>query len=119
MTARHRIVHWTGIVVVALCCLPLVAAAGIRHFGPAACPKCSGKVCQPVAEKVKEEKSGWEIEQKEICIPHITWPWQQCCGPAKCGRVKTINVLKKEEWECERCGYRWEIKSVGTCCPPR
>ena len=33
------------------------------------------------------------------------------CAP-KCGRVRTVKVLKKKSIECKKCGYEWEIKTV-------
>lgn len=80
------------------------------------CPKCSTKVCRPEPTKEKEEKYCWEVECKEICIPHFKWPWAPCCEPPKCGRVRTVKVLEKKEYECEKCRYKWEIVDCG--CKP-
>lgn len=80
------------------------------------CPQCDNKVCVPVPETVKEKKHCWTVECKDICIPHVKWPWQSCCDPPKCGKVRTVKVLKKIEYECESCGYKWDIKTVGCSC---
>ena len=84
------------------------------------CPQCNQpckcKLCEPTPTTEKDKKHCWCIETKDVCIPHIRWPWQPCCEPPKCGRVRTVKVLKKVEYECEKCGYKWEIKCAG-CCP--
>jgi hypothetical protein len=36
-----------------------------------------------------------------------------CSDVARCGQVKTIRVLKRVEYECEKCGYEWKIFDVG------
>jgi hypothetical protein len=79
------------------------------------CPQCDHSVCHAVPETTKQEKHCWQVECKEICIPAIKWPWSPCCEPPRCGKVKMVKVLKKVEYECERCGYRWEIQ----CSPCR
>jgi hypothetical protein len=104
-----------------ICCFLLaVCAISIAQAGPGhrhdCCPDCGNAVCVPTFEAKKEKRHYWEVECKQICIPHIRWPWQSPCEPPKCGRVKTVNVLKKVEYECEKCGCKWEVKSVG-CCP--
>ncbi len=78
------------------------------------CPQC--KTCVAIPEIVKEKKHKWDVECKDICVPHIKWWWQPCCEPPRCGRVKTIKVLKKHEYECEHCGYKWEVHSCGSGC---
>jgi hypothetical protein len=88
----------------------------LLHTCPQCHQACQHKICVPTPTTLKDEKSCWCIETKEICIPHIRWPWQPCCEPPKCGRVRTVKVLKKVEYECEKCGYKWEIKSA--CCAP-
>ncbi|MHB0955469.1 MAG: hypothetical protein ACYC0X_03730 [Pirellulaceae bacterium] len=69
------------------------------------CPNCH-HVCQFSWEKEKVTKHCWRTECKPICIPTITFPWQDGCAP-KCARVKYVNVLKKHEYECERCKYKF------------
>lgn len=34
-------------------------------------------------------------------------------GAARCGKVKTVRVLKKVDYECKKCGYEWKIYNVG------
>lgn len=102
-------------------CLGLLLAlfATVALAGPGrcpTCPQCEHKICVPTPEVVKEKKHCWQVECKDICIPAIRWPWQSCCSPRKCGQVKTIKVLEKVDYECEKCGYKWEIKRVGCDC---
>jgi hypothetical protein len=91
------------------------ALAG-KHHCCETCPQCDNKVCVPTPETTKVKKYCWEIECKDICIPKFKWPWECCCDAPECGQVKTVKVLKKVEYECEECGYKWEIKSVGCGC---
>lgn len=91
-----------------------LAVAGHGHCKT--CPQCDCKVCVPTPETIKEKKHCWEVECKDICIPHFKWPWESCCTPPKCGKVKTVKVLKKVEYECEKCGYKWNVMSTGCGC---
>ena len=86
------------------------------HTCPHCQTQCTPKICEPTPSTDKEKKHCWCIETKEVCIPHIRFPWQPCCEPPKCGRVRTVKTLKKVEYECEKCGYKWEIKCA-SCSP--
>lgn len=82
------------------------------------CPRCNLKVS---LEKIK--KHCYRVGCKTVCIPRVTFPWQICkdkgcnrcgCTPCICcpnppngARLRTVNVLKKFEYECERCKYKW------------
>jgi len=94
---------------------PLLAYAGPGHHHDA-CPECGTAVCLPSIGVVKEKHHRWEVECKQICVPHIRWPWQPCCELPKCGHVKNVKVLKRIEYECEKCGCKWDVKCDG-CCP--
>ncbi len=106
----------TTIFVLCLAAALVGSHAWAGRLGCKTCPQCDHKVCVPVPETVKEKKHCWTVECKDICIPHVKWPWQSCCEPPKCGKVRTIKVLKKVEYECESCGYKWDIKTVGCSC---
>ncbi len=73
--------------------------------GPVVCPNC---YCELKHEVEKEKKYCWNIECKAICIPKVKFPWEDCCAPPKCAKMKYVNVLKKKEYECEVCKYKWE-----------
>ena len=87
------------------------------------CPQCKLTVS---LEKVKKHCYG--VECKTICIPRFSFPWQldrghqgcdggcdsarggsraRCPRPCKGAKVKTVRVLKKYEYECQRCKYQW------------
>ena len=82
------------------------------------CPRCKLEVS---TENVK--KHFYEVVCKEICIPKVTFPWQKprcdkcdggcdtgscdCPIPCKGAHIRTVKVLKKYQYECERCKYKW------------
>jgi hypothetical protein len=80
------------------------------------CPDCGCAICRPVETTIKEKDYCFEVECKQVCIPAIRWPWESCCEPPRCGKVKTVKVLKKVEYECAKCGYQWEIQAVDCKC---
>lgn len=84
--------------------------------GDCCCPQCGCKVCTVEPTKTKEKKHCFNVECKEICIPGIRLPWQCCDAPPNCGKVRTVKVLVKKEYECEKCGWKWSVKTVGTSC---
>ena len=85
------------------------------HHGCHCCPECDNPVCQPTPVTVKVSKHCWEVECKQICIPAFKGPWAPCCEEPKCGRVRTVKILKKVPYECEKCGYKWEVKCLDCC----
>lgn len=95
------------------CMFSAVPLVNVGHgSGPKhnCCPDCGRSVCRLVREPVADEKYCYQVECKQLCIPKIRWPWQSCCDAPQCGRVKTVKVLKRVEYECEACGYRWELQ---------
>jgi hypothetical protein len=87
------------------------------------CPNCCHE-CVFSANKEKVTKSCYDVVCKDICIPRIVFPWQKgCCSCAKGGKdgdgkdgccaihngakTKSVRVLKKYEYECARCKYKW------------
>ena len=94
---------------------PAPLAGEGRGNGHVCCPACN-YVCEFSVEKAKEKKHCYEVECKAICIPPLTFPWQNgygCCkdvacpGTARCGKVKFVRVLVKVEYECTRCKHTW------------
>ena len=71
------------------------------------CPKCQNDFCTLKCEKNKVTKKCFNVDQKIVCIPKVTWPWQKC--PAKCARTRTVNVLKSDKYECCECKYTWSV----------
>ncbi len=78
------------------------------------CPQCQA-YCKVSVEKEKVKHYCWEVECETICIPRVHFPWE-CACPPKCARVKTVRVLKKEEYECEECKYKWTPVTTGCGC---
>ncbi len=78
------------------------------------CPNCC-KTCVGLPERVKIEKECWEVECKEICIPQITFPWEKCCAAPRCGKVISVKTLKRHQYECEGCGYKWSWDKTPCC----
>tara|TARA_R110002111_G_scaffold67_2_gene634 strand:+ start:63687 stop:64145 length:459 start_codon:yes stop_codon:yes gene_type:complete len=73
------------------------------------------KTCRLHMETLKVKKYCFNIECKDICIPPVRFPWQKCCE-LKCGKIKTVRVLKKHEYTCEKCGYKWTVENLcGDC----
>jgi len=83
--------------------------------GKCCCPGCGNKVCCAISEEKTIDKHCYEVECEDICIPKFRMPWEKCCKP-KCARVKTVRVLKKVNYECKSCGYKWEVNCVDGCC---
>jgi hypothetical protein len=98
----------------------LLAAHSLAGFGPGhagcRCPDCGHmKICEPIPEVQKEKRHCWCVDYKDICIPGIKCLWDRSCEP-KCGKVITVKKLRNVEYECEKCGYKWEVRCVG--CEP-
>lgn len=99
---------------IAAVCVGLGTQAALAT-GPACTTGClsscydSEKICCPQLETKTIEKSSFEIECKDICIPAVRFPWSKCCEP-RCGRVRTVRVLKKKTIKLEQCGYEWKIQ---------
>ena len=96
------------------------------------CHSCGEKVCCTYAKPGEETKHCWEVECKEVCIPAVRFPWEcwgakdktQCVDdgfclsrwlPIKCGKVKTVRVLKKVEYKCPKCEYEHRIECRVPC----
>jgi hypothetical protein len=70
---------------------------------------------------VQEKKTCFDVEEKAICIPPITFPWEKSQGKGKggdcavgprCGKVKIVRVLVKQQYECAQCKYTWTAVSL-------
>lgn len=98
----------------------LLAVSSAANAGGHCCPRCS-EPCYPEVSVEDVTKHCWKVECKKVCIPRLTFPWQTCkqsccCNtcpqPAKCGRVRTVRVLVKHEYECKKCKYKWEVNDI-------
>ncbi len=90
----------------------LVNPAACRHCRRAPCTCCE-PVCCPKRVEDKEEKTCWKVVSELVCVPGFRFPWEKCCGPV-CGWVRCVNVLEEHKYECDTCGYEWEVKYVCT-----
>ena len=71
-------------------------------------PTAPCQYCTLESKKVKEDKTRFQVEQKEVCVPAVRLPWMKC-NPPKRSRVRTVNVLKKEKYKGETCEYKWSV----------
>ena len=78
--------------------------------------------CRPGARQETVTKECFEVECEYICIPGIRFPWQNCCEPPSCGKVRRVRRLTSREYECgTRTVWEWEVicqsRYIG-CTPP-
>ena len=104
---RRCLLSLTTAVVLAVC------PAGHSHADNTCCPACN-YACEVSTEVVQEKQTCFDVEEKAICIPPITLPWERSKGKGgdsavgtRCGKVKIVRVLVKQEYECARCKYTW------------
>jgi len=97
--------------------------SGDQPVQAATCDSTSHGSCCPhcllTIDKKKIKKHCYDVQCKKICIPRISFPWQKGCEngcdlPCSCcptppngAKTRTVRVLKKFEYECERCQYKW------------
>lgn len=72
------------------------------------CPSCDCDFCELKVDKTEEEKTCFEVKQKEVCIPAVTLPWKKNCPPTK-SKVRVVNVLGKKKYKCPACKYKWSV----------
>lgn len=101
---------WRSIAAVAL--LTIIAGNGLAGRGHFCCPDCGCTVCVPEPTLLKTKQHCFEVECKDICIPAVRGPCAPCCQEPACGRVRTVKVLKKVEYECQHCGYKWQVQKI-------
>jgi len=86
--------------------------------GTDCCPKCKLEI-----KKEAVKKHFYTVECKTICIPKVTCPWEkspqkvcdgscdsgdcQCPVPCKGARTRKVKFIRKYEYECEKCKYKW------------
>lgn len=90
---------------------------------PCKTPACEGhnipgtkKVCTGLPEVEKVKGTEFDVECKDICIPRVRFPWEKDCCQPRCGRVRTVKVLKTVETEKEECAYKWDIHTILAPC---
>ena len=94
----------------------VLTAAGTVRAEHGDCDRCDNdccedeKICCPQTVTKTVRESCFEVECKEICIPRFRFPWSKECE-SRCGRVRTIKVLKRRHYTFEKCVCRWTIES--------
>ena len=94
---------------------------------PDCCPKCNLEI-----KKEAVKKHFYRVECKTICIPRVTCPWEkppqkvcngscdsgdcQCPVPCKGARTRKVKVMRKFEYECEKCKYKWTPTCLTSDC---
>jgi len=53
-------------------------------------PTAPCQYCTLESKKVKVDKTRFQVEQKEVCVPAVRLPWMKC-NPPKRSRVRTVN----------------------------
>ncbi|GIW97539.1 MAG: hypothetical protein KatS3mg111_0872 [Pirellulaceae bacterium] len=91
----------------------LLLCGGRATAGDPACCMCGKRVCVLEVTPAKEEITCFDVEAKEMCIPGIKLPWE--CK-RRCGRVRTICVLKEVKEERSVCKYDWSVRVICTSC---
>ena len=124
--------HFTAVLLVGL--FPALAVAGSGWFNLFGWHKHADRsspaaTCRVRVETEKVEKTCFETECEQICIPRVTLPWLKrhpnggcdsgCCDAEllcapECGRVITVNTLKERTYECEQPVCKWTIEAG--CC---
>lgn len=120
-------------VILIIAATPTLAFAGsgwFHVFGRHKHHEQSCATCRARIETKKVEKTCFETECVQKCIPKVTFPWQKrhtgcddgcdscgTCNP-RCGKVITVNTLKKRKYECEEPVCKWEIEAgyCDECC---
>jgi len=94
----------------------IASAASAGNCLPGDCkPGCNNAVecvyrCRPVCKQETVKKDYFDVECEYICVPGIKFPWQKCCEPPTCGKVKRVHRLKKDSYECgTRTVWEWEL----------
>ena len=105
----------TVLLTVAVLCLPADAVVA-DDLTPEAEYGCASGCCQQHVEIVKETEYCWEVGNRQVCIPPVCCSWLEWLPFGK-GDVRTVNILKRHEWECEKPVYKW-VPIVEHCCEP-
>jgi|GEM_PF-5657097 len=86
------------------------------------CPDCGhcfnvpSEWCEFNATESTEERTCFKTEQKTVCIPPITFPWQKC-GPVKSAKTRSVTVLTTHKYKCPVCKYSWDVKKADIVWP--
>jgi len=97
---------------------------GLLFFGSGCCatkccvPTCCssyGKTCSPEVKQIEVEHHCYADKCQDICIPAVRFPWEDCCSPLRCGKVRSVKQLTKWEYKCPDCEVEWNVINNGCC----
>ncbi|PQO37995.1 hypothetical protein [Blastopirellula marina] len=83
-----------------------------RCCTPTCCSSC-GKTCSPEVKEIETAHNCYADKCKDVCIPAIRFPWEDCCDPLRCGKVRSVKVLTKWEYKCPDCEVKWNVVNSG------
>ncbi|GAA4438293.1 hypothetical protein [Bremerella cremea] len=104
-----------------------ILGLGLLMYGSGCCttkccvPTCCssyGKTCSPEVKQTETKHNCYADKCKDICIPAVRFPWEDCCTPLKCGRVRSVKQLTKFEYKCPDCEVKWNVVDSGCNCGP-
>lgn len=85
-----------------------------RCCTPTCCSSC-GKTCSPEIKETETAHNCYADKCNDVCIPAVRFPWESCCDPLRCGKVRSVKVLTKWEYKCPDCEVQWNVVNSGCC----
>ncbi|PQO25539.1 hypothetical protein C5Y96_24705 [Blastopirellula marina] len=101
-----------------------IIGLGLLFFGSGCCatkcctPTCCssyGKTCSPEVKEIEVAHNCYADKCKDVCIPAVRFPWEDCCSPLRCGKVRSVKQLTKWEYKCPDCEVKWNVINNGCC----
>ena len=89
---------------------------GLLLLGSGCCATrcCSyGKTCSPEIKATEVKHNCYCDTCKDICIPAVRFPWEDCCAPLRCGYVRSVKQLTKWEYKCASKEVKWNVVNSG------
>ncbi|MBA2117701.1 hypothetical protein [Bremerella alba] len=77
------------------------------------CCSSYGKTCSPEVKEIEVAHNCYADKCKDVCIPAVRFPWEDCCTPLKCGKVRSVKQLTKWEYKCPDCEVEWNVIDNG------
>ena len=95
--------------------LVLVYGSGcsLTRYGTKTCCPANGKTCSPEVKETETTHNCYADKCKDVCIPAVRFPWEDCCDPLRCGKVRSVKVLTKWEYKCPDSEVKWNVVNSG------
>ncbi|RCS54438.1 hypothetical protein DTL42_04660 [Bremerella cremea] len=77
------------------------------------CCSSDGKTCSPEVKEIETAHNCYADKCKDVCIPAVRFPWEDCCDPLRCGKVRSVKVLTKWEYKCPDSEVKWNVVNSG------